>query len=148
MYISAMDEEIVRRTEIIPWSAGENSNTGRISQHQQMERLSIFRVPAFFERLDDSRTELRTWASGGKPAASANDDEKLHLLLNGDQVEVKNLAMSSSSSLGRSSCNWSSAKVVECRIDGLYDLQLFDGEVMKGITREAIKGPHGIGIFI
>jgi hypothetical protein len=59
-------------------------------------------------------------------------------IVNGDQVEA-NLD---------DSVSWSSAKVVEVRRDGLFDLQLFDGRVAKGVKRDDMKGPHGIGIFI
>jgi hypothetical protein len=142
MYISAMYEENLRRTENKDgWTAGEN-----MTDHQ-IARLSIFRVPAFFEKLDHCRQELRAWANTPNDDGSCNnnskDDESLHILLKGDQIEAD---------LGGSATDfraWSPAKVVSVRSDGLFDIQLFDGQLKKGILREAIKGPHdGIGIFI
>ena len=40
------------------------------------------------------------------------------------------------------------AKIVKVRSDGLFDLQLFDGDVKEGLNRRDIKGPHGLGVFI
>jgi hypothetical protein len=135
MYISAMCEENVRRTEE-GWMAGEN-----MTEHQ-IARLSIFRVPAFFEKLDNCRNELRAWATT-KDGSCNTEEAPQHILLKGDQIEAD---------LGGGSTTacraWSPAKVVSVRSDGLFDIQLFDGELKKGILREAIKGPHGIGVFI
>jgi hypothetical protein len=129
MYISAMYEENTRR-------AGEGWRADENMTKQQSDRLSIFRVPAFFEKLDDSRNELRAWVTDGNC-----NDEELPLILNGDQIEAD-----LEGSMDR--CAWSPAKVVRVRTDGHFDIQLFDGKVKRGVRREAIKGPHGIGIFL
>jgi hypothetical protein len=111
------------------WTTGEGMS------QEQIDRLSIFRVPVFFEQLDEFRDELRTWADeygDGLGVWAANQS-----IMNGDQVESD-----------LDGICWSPAKVIDARADGLFDLQLFDGRVEKGVKRDAMKGPHGIGVFI
>ena len=139
MYTSAIVEESVRKIENGGWSAEKHS----IMSREQIDRLSIFRVPKFFEELDSIRDELRTWAdefqrdgdSLGAWAASQS-------ILDGDQVEATEAGD------GVGSSGWSPAKVIDARADGLFDLQRFDGSVKKGVRRQDMKGPHGIGVFI
>jgi hypothetical protein len=139
MYMSAIAEESIRKIEEGGWSAEKHS----IMSREQIDRLSIFRVPMFFEELDSIRDELRTWADGfqrdgdrlGAWAASQS-------ILNGDQVEA------SDEGDGVGCSGWSPAKVIDARADGLFDLQQFDGSVKKGVRRQDMKGPHGIGVFI
>jgi hypothetical protein len=140
MYMSAMKEENVRRSEEGCWRADENMT------EEQIARLSIFRVPAFFETLDNCRNELRAWATSTKGGSYNTFTEKApqHILLKGDQIEA-DLGGGFTTTACRA---WSPAKVVSVRSDGLIDIQLFDGELKKGILRHAIKGPHGIGVFI
>jgi hypothetical protein len=128
MYVAAVEEEQVRRTEAL-WVADDNMTK------EQIDRLGIFRVPQFFERLDFCRNDLQEWAT----ERCCNDPE-LPIILNGDQVEV-NLQ-------GLVNGPWSPAKIVMARPDGLFDIQFFNGILTKGVARQAIKGPHGIGIFI
>jgi hypothetical protein len=139
MYTSAIAEESVRKTEDGGWSAEKHS----IMSREQIDRLSIFRVPMFFEELDSIRDELRTWADefqrdgDGLGAWAASQT-----ILNGDQVE------SSEAGGGVGCSGWSPAKVIDARADGLFDLQQFDGSVKNGVRRQNMKGPHGIGVFI
>jgi hypothetical protein len=141
MYMAAIAEERARTSaKGETWSATEQD---KIMSKEQSDRLSIFRVPIFFEQLDDIRDELRVWADAfhidgnnrlGVWAASQS-------ILNGDQVEV-------AEDVGDHGIGWSPAKVINARADGLFDLQQFDGSVKKGIRRQDMKGPHGIGVFI
>jgi len=131
MYVSAMEEEMQRMIELEQWKADENMTK------QQSDRLSIFRVPIFFEQLDGFRDELRAWATEGN--GRKVEGPVLHSLLDGDQIEVN---------LDLGVASWFPAKIVNVRADDLFDIQMFDGEVKNGIRREAMKGPHGIGIFI
>jgi Cupin superfamily protein len=128
MYVAAVEEEQVRRTEAA-WVADDNMTKG------QVDRLGIFRVPKFFERLDFCRNDLQEWAT-----ERYYNDPELPIIMNGDQIEV-NLQ-------GLMNGPWSPAKVVMARSDGLFDIQFFDGVLKRGVARHAIKGPHGIGIFI
>ena len=130
MYLAALDEEHTRRTVEVDWIPRQPMTK------ECVERLSIFRVPAFFEALDQCRDDLRAWALEG----TSGYEERQHLILSGDQIEVHLLEQ-----IERS---WIPGKVVEVRSNGLYDIQLFDGKLKRGISRKDIKGPHGIGIFI
>ncbi|KAI2490008.1 hypothetical protein MHU86_24581 [Fragilaria crotonensis] len=130
MYIAALDEEHTRRTEEVQRIAGEPI------AEERPERLSIFRVPAFFETLDQCRDDLLSWAMDGTYGCEQDQP----LLLRGDQIEVD--------LLGQIRRSWIPGKVVEVRSDGLFDIQLFGGELKRGIRRNDVKGPHGIGIFI
>lgn len=130
MYTAAVEEEVARKSE----GSGLRVGGAKMST-ERAGRLSIFRVPTFFEHLDKCRDELRTWTDGnsgrlGAWAATQN-------IVNGDQVEAD---------LGES--DWLPAKVIRVRSDGLFDLQLFNGCVKDGVKRGDMKGPHGIGVFI
>lgn len=60
MYLAAM-EESERRAQ-----TGEIIGSGSMTQ-EKIDRLSLFRVPKFFEKFNAAKTELRVWAtnSGG-----------------------------------------------------------------------------------
>jgi hypothetical protein len=121
MYQSAIAEERVRRS----------------GSADRQDRLSLFRVPPFFEKLDCIRDELRTWADGSSTTGGLGAWAASQCILKGDQVEARTAAD-----------GWSPAKVMDARSDGMFDLQQFDGSIRKGVRREDLKGPHGIGIFI
>jgi hypothetical protein len=133
MYTGAIAEQQTRSTEKEGWSARPSGAMSR----KQIARLSIFRVPLHFEKMDTIREELRTWADGddGLGGWAARQS-----IMQGDQVEEAD----SSTGTG-----WlPSSKVINARADGLFDLQQFDGSVKRGVHRRDMKGPHGIGIFI
>ena len=151
MYISALKEERIRNMEEGGWAM----NVGDIMVEKRAERLSIFRVTAFFEELDILREELRVWGDGDLRQDEGNintnhniDESSLPYLMDGDQVEANLLDASMLLGGDVKKGPWSSAKVIKVRADGLYDLQLFDGSLKNGIRRVDIKGPHGLGIFI
>lgn len=136
MYIAAVKEEQTRIDEQGGWAL----NVGVSMLEERAKRLSIFRVPIYFQKLDAMREELRVWGD----ASRIHVETPIEILI-GDQVE-------SAYPINRRGINktsWSSAKVVKVRSDdGLFDLQFFDGTVQKGVERNNITGPHGIGIFI
>ena len=143
MYTAALKEERTREVENGGWSM----NVGDSMTKKRSDRLSIFRVPFFFEQLDILRQEHRVWGS----LERSKVEEALPNLLSGDQVEANLLDANACDSVGvdiKEKISWSSAKVIKVRPDGLYNLQLFDGTVENGIDRIDIKGPHGLGIFI
>jgi uncharacterized RmlC-like cupin family protein len=132
MYLAALDEEHRRRTEELKWIPGKPI------AKERAERLSIFRVPAFFESLDQCRDDLLSWATSTE--GEYGYERHQPVILCGDQIEVD--------LLGQIQKSWIPCKVVKVRSDGLFDIQLFGGELKRGISRKDIKGPHGIGIFI
>ena len=140
MYVAAVKEEQTRVDELGGWAL----NVGDIMIDERADRLSIFRVPVYFQKMDKYREELRAW--GDALGMGEKKVEPPPMILVGDQVESKvfpaNLRREVYSPL------YSSAKVIKVRNDGLFDLQSFNGMVQKGVERENITGPHGIGIFI
>ena len=138
MYVAAMDEESERRREP-EWNADENMTK------DQSDRLSIFRVPLYLEQLDVFRDELKAWSVDGSGRRASVPTT--HSLLHGDQVEV-NFEEGGGGGGGGRGRPWVPAMIVNVRADGLFDIELFNGEQKMGIRRAAIKGPHGIGIFI
>ena len=152
MYIAALDEERRRDVEGGGWAM----NVGDIMEPQRADRLSIFRVPIFFEQLDKLREDLRVWGDHRgdqimhRDVSSHTSWTSLPMILDGDQVEANILdigAVGNVYDAGLKS-TWSSAKIVKVRSDGLFNLQLFDGTVEEGVYRHNIKGPHGLGVFI
>jgi len=132
MYVAAIEEETARQNSDLIWTAQEENMST-----EQMQRLSIFRVARFFMRLDGLRDELRTWDKPHRLGSWAASQT----ILNGDQVEI--------STPGPDGVYlWSPAKVVNARMDGLFDIQRFDGNIEYGVPRNMTKGPHGIGIFL
>ena len=146
MYIAALEEERKRDVEGGGWAM----NVGDVMVKERADRLSIFRVPVFFEQLDKLREELRAWGDceGDQVTSRGQSSHRpwmtLPIILNGDQVEA-NLLDNIYAGAKRS---WLSAKIVKVRSDGLFNLQLFDGTVEEGVDRHDIKGPHGLGVFI
>jgi len=153
MYIAALEEERRRNVEGGGWAM----NVGDIMVKERADRLSIFRVPVFFEQLDKLREELRAWGDRqGNQLTPTRGVVSSHptwtplpMILNGDQVEANLLGIGAVGNVyaGMKS-SWSSAKIVKVRSDGLFNLQLFDGTVEEGVDRHDIKGPHGLGVFI
>jgi hypothetical protein len=146
MYIAALEEERRRDVEGGGWAM----NVGDVMVKERADRLSIFRVPVFFEQLDELREELRAWGDReGDQVTSTGQSSRqpwmtLPIILNGDQVEANLL----DNSYAGAKCSWLSAKIVKVRSDGLFNLQLFDGTMEEGVDRHDIKGPHGLGVFI
>ena len=142
MYIAALEEEKKRNIEGGSWAM----NVGDIMVKERADRLSIFRVPVYFEQLDKLREELRAW---GDCKLTPRGVPSLPVILNGDQVEANLRSIGGAGNVYAGvKSSWSSAKVMKVRSDGLFNLQLFDGTVEEGVDRRDIKGPHGLGVFI
>ena len=142
MYVAAVKEEQTRVDEQGGWAL----SVGDSMLEERARRLSIFRVPIHFQKLDTLREELRTW--GDFRVSSIREEKEiteLPIILDGDQVE----RVFPTNRSGETNENrWSSAKIIKVRNDGLFDLQFFDGTVQRGVERNNITGPHGIGIFL
>ncbi len=144
MYTAAIQEERTRKME----NGGWRLNVGDTMTEKRANRLSIFRVPIFFEQLDNLRQEHQTW---GETRQMSNDETSMPNLFEGDQVEANLLDTNVCNSVvmaAEENISWSFAKVIKVRDDGQFNLQLFDGTVKNGVGRHNIKGPHGLGIFI
>ena len=86
MYNAAVREERIRIAEGVGWA----TNVGDSMIQNRAERLSIFRVPVFFEELDKLREELRAWGDHREDHADTDNDVitgEINLF-DGDQVEA------------------------------------------------------------
>lgn len=135
MYVAAVKEEQMRTDEQGGWAL----NVGSSMPDEKARRLSIFRVPLYFQKMDMFREELRAWGSSGK--------HEPPMILLGDQVESVFPIDLRREVSGNPSFN--SAKVIKISNDGmLFDIQYFNGHTLKGVAEQHLRGPHGIGIFI
>lgn len=140
MYMAALEEERMRNAGAVDWT----TRVGDAMEKEISDRLSIFRVPVYFEQLDKHREELRAWGD-----RQGDEQVELPMLLEGDQVEADLLGIGAfGSDCAGTKSVWPSAKIIKVRPDGLLNLQLFDGTVRAGVQRRDIKGPHGLGIFL
>jgi len=153
MYHAALEEEQKRTVEGGGWAI----NVRDVMVKERADRLSIFRVPVFFERLDLLRDELRVWGNRRQvlPKNLPTGDGRLIrpplpiILLSGDHVEIYVPGMDAGGNVHNGiQSTWSSANIVKVRSDGLYNLVTFDGAVQEGVARHDIKGPHGLGLFL
>ena len=123
MYLAAIEEGRKRRKE----------GDGPMTQ-EKIDRLSLFRVPAYFDKLDKAKGNLREWVGenlggegGGGGATAIPDDWATSWKLKvGDPVEAD---------LG--GCMFPAA-VTKVNDDGTYDVQFFDGEMESGLPRAMI----------
>ena len=86
MYNAAVREERTRIAEGVGWA----TNVGDTMIQNRADRLSIFRVPVFFEELDKLREELRAWGDHREDHADTDNDVIMGEinLFDGDQVEA------------------------------------------------------------
>ncbi|GMH81565.1 hypothetical protein TL16_g08969 [Triparma laevis f. inornata] len=126
MYLAAM-EESERRAQ-----TGEIIGSGSMTQ-EKIDRLSLFRVPKFFEKFNAAKTELRVWATnsgggggGGEENTIPDDWETSWPLQVGDQVEAE---------LGGA---FFPGSIENVHANGLYDVTFFDGDKEMGLGRNSI----------
>ena len=91
-----------------------------------MDRLSLFRVPKFFEAFSEAKSEIRLWASSAVVKEVPDDWATSWPLQVNDQVEAD---------LGGA---FFPANILKVRPDGLFDVKFFDGEVEQGVPRSGI----------
>jgi len=120
MYLAAMEESERRATE------GPLITSGGMSQ-DKIDRLSLFRVPKFFEAFNEAKSDLRLWASSAVVDDIPEDWPATWPLKVDDQVEAD---------LGGAMFP---ATVLKVRPDGLFDVKFFDGEVEQGVPRSGIE---------
>ncbi|GMH83397.1 hypothetical protein TrST_g423 [Triparma strigata] len=122
MYLAAM-EESERRAK-----TGEIIGSGTMTQ-DKIDRLSLFRVPKFFETFNAAKTELRNWAAAtpsASPTTIPDDWETSWPLQVGDQVEAD---------LGGA---FFPGTIENVHANGLYDVTFFDGDKEMGVARSSI----------
>jgi hypothetical protein len=135
MYLAAIEEGRKRDAEDA-MTAHLDQSGRKVMTPERMQRLSLFRVKRFYDKVNESMKTLNDWSHEGKPSADAGDNVKQPLPENwaftllvkvGDKVEAD---------LGGA---FFEATVIRASADGTYDVQYFDGDGETGIDRSMIK---------
>jgi hypothetical protein len=134
MYLAAVEEGRQRKAEeaMIAHLSGDALVRARAMTPEKMQRLSLFRVQKYFQKIDEAKKSLRNWSREGSNNESSvgsalPDDWEFTLPLKiGDQVEAD---------LGGAFFPATVTKVT----GGRYDVEFFDGDVMDGLGRNQIK---------
>ena len=135
MYLAAIDEGRERKAEedMTAHLTGDALARARASTPEKMQRLSLFRVQKYFEKITEAKNALTQWSKDG---VSRSDEGSSELSLpdnweftlplkKGDQVEAD---------LGGAFFPATITKDGET-----YNVQFFDGDVMDGLSRDMIK---------
>ena len=136
MYLAAIDEGRERKAEeaMTAHLTGDALARARALTPEKMQRLSLFRVQKFFEKINEAKITLTEWSNEnneGDSSSSNNDGlpenwEFTLPLKVGDQVEAD---------LGGALFP---ATVTQVSGDS-YNVKFFDGDVMNGLERSLIK---------
>jgi hypothetical protein len=143
MYISAVEEQQQRQEEGI-------AGIGSIMTPERMQRMSLFRVPPFFQQFSDSKESLATWAQECGITGSDGDGD-------GDAHNDAAVAVGGESQLQELPPNWEytlpltvgdevEADLGGCmfeayvtRVGPSFDVAFFDGDQEQGLERSMIK---------
>lgn len=132
MYMAAVTEGRDREAELAMTAHIQNERGRRALTPEQMQRLSVFRVKKFFDKIEVSSKALMDWGNAGKPVESSSDQVlpenwafKLPIKV-GDTVEAD---------LGGA---FFPATVTGVQGDK-YDVLFFDGDNDTGLERSMIK---------
>lgn len=140
MYLAAIQEGITREAENAMTEHLTTSSPTMMTP-ERIQRLSLFRVKAYYEKIEASKNALREWYLTGKPSSSSSNDgtspataaqlpEDWAFTLPvkaGDQVEAD---------LGGA---FFDATVTRVTPGGTYDVQFFDGDIETGLARNMLK---------
>jgi hypothetical protein len=137
MYLAAIEEGRKRDAEDA-MTAHLDQSGPKVMTPERMQRLSLFRVKRFYDKVNESMKTLNDWSHEGKPSADvASDNVKQPLPDNwaftlpvkvGDKVEAD---------LG--GAFFEAIVIRASAADGTYDVQYFDGDGETGIDRSMIK---------
>jgi hypothetical protein len=135
MYLAAIEEGRERKNEEAATAhlSGDELARETAMTPEKMERLSLFRVQKYFEKISEAKKSLFDWSMEG--VSSTTDDSGANALPDnwafslpvkvGDQVEAD---------LGGA---FFPATVTKA--GGSYDVKFFDDDVMDGLARDQIK---------
>lgn len=132
MHLAAIEEGKTREAEEAMTAHVEGRR--KTLTPEQVQRLSVFRVKKFFDKIDENGKKLVDWTQSGEASAAAKDDDTalpadwaftLPVKV-GDEVEAD---------LGGA---FFPAKVSACRGNS-YDVIFFDGDKETGLDRSMIK---------
>ena len=130
MYLAAIEEGEIRKTEADMTAHLEEASPAPMTP-ERMQRLSLFRVQRFFEKIAESKEALSAWSKEGKATSEGSADElptnwefTLPVKL-GDKVEAN---------FGGA---WFPATIT--KVGATYDVQFFDGDSEAGLDRSLLK---------
>jgi len=141
IYLAAMEEGRLRKAEeeMTAHLSSEALARANALTPEKIQRLSLFRVQKYFEKVDESKKTLTDWSLSGSLLTSPHngpikenasvlpDDWAFTFPLNvGDEVEAD---------LGGA---FFEATVTSITSNG-YDVKFFDGDAMSGMDRSMIK---------
>lgn len=135
MYLAALEEGRVRKAEraMTAHLGAERSCTTTPMTPERIQRLSVFRVKAFYDRINESKASLKAWsleaAPSNTPDSSQGLPENWQFTLPikvGDEVEAD---------LGGA---FFPARVTRAS-GGTYDVSFFDGDAEFGLERRMLK---------
>lgn len=133
MYLAAVQEGRTRDAEEA-MIAHLNSSHRRVMTPERMQRLSLFRVKRYFDKVNESKQALKEWSLSGNASRDKTgslttlpEDWALTMPVKvGQQVEAD---------LGGA---FFAARVIRAS-GGTYDVEFFDGDREIGLTRNQIK---------
>jgi hypothetical protein len=133
MYLAAIEEGQKRDAEDA-MTAHLDQPARKVMTPERTQRLSIFRVKRYFDKINDSMKALNDWSYEGNPSAAAGDKALQPLPKNwaftlpltvGDKVEADLGGAFFPATVTRAS-------------EGTYDVQYFDGDSETGMDRSLI----------
>ncbi len=141
MYIAAVEEGRLREAEAAMTAhiiSGESISTNVKMTPERLQRLSLFRVRPFFEKINEAKTALDRWCeSGGTPASSSKEfsDESSPLDPNWQFTAPLAVGDECEADLGGA---FFAAKISQI-IGDYYNVVFFDGDRADGLDRSQIK---------
>lgn len=140
MYLAAVEEGRLRKAEAAMTShiKDSSSSTKVKLTPEQIQRLSLFRVRPFFQKIDAGQKELADWCLSGSTSASSISDPS-----DRDSILDPNWRFSAPLQVG-DECEaelggaFFAAKVSQV-VGDKYNVQFFDGDRADGLERDRIK---------
>ena len=132
MYLAAIEEGRTREAEDAMTAHLEESSR-RVLSPERMQRLSLFRVKQFYDKINESKEKLKEWSFAGKvgngsavETALPNNWAFTMPVKVGDQVEADLGGAFFPATVSRAS-------------GGTFDVQFFDGDRETNLQRNQIK---------
>jgi Cupin superfamily protein len=127
MYLEALQEGRTRAAEDAMTAHIDPTKKAFTMSPERIQRLSLFRVKRFYDKINESKQRLKDWSMAEAKAKHLVSENVLTPLSVGDKVEAE-LAGA-----------YFPATVTRITDVGTYDVAFFDGDRETGLSREQIK---------
>ena len=134
MYVEALEEGRARSAEEA-MMAHLDETASTVMTSERMQRLSLFRVKRFYDKIDISKKALMEWSFDGKPADGSSSEAATSLPENWAYTMPVRVGMQVEADLGGA---FFPATVTRAS-SGSYDVEFFDGDRETGLDRSMIK---------